>query len=470
VPVDQAVEDHRPVAGRGKLADAVASDVSRAADDKNVHRKEGFIAFGRLLASDFLLAHPLNLPRIVITGVGLTAPNGNSLAEFRRSLLTGVAGIEWLDVRYMGRLLAGVCHYDPLRHQKKKEVRVGTRAGSISIWCAREAIADSGVAFEAFPKDRIGIYIGCTEHGNVETENEIFAISKFGYDTKYWSHYHNPRTVANNPAGEASLNLGVTGPAYTIGAACAAGNLGLIHASQMLRLGEVDLAVCGGVSESIHTFGIFAGFKSQGALATNDVPARASRPFDLARNGIVVSEGGCLYTLERLGDALARGARIYGEIAGYGVNSDASDYVLPNPVRQAECVRKSLANAGLTPADIDIVNTHATATPLGDIQECEAIRAVFGEGCPHTHINNTKSFIGHCMGAAGALELAGNLPSFDDLMVHPTINVDNLDPACALPGLVLNTPVKAARVDTILNNSFGMLGINSTLIVKRFVA
>jgi 3-oxoacyl-[acyl-carrier-protein] synthase II len=458
------------VACGGKLPHAVASDVTRTSDDKNVHWEEGFIAFVPLLASDFLLAHPLNLPRIVITGVGLTAPNGNSLAEFRGNLLSGVAGIEWLDVRYMGRLLAGVCHYDPMRHQKKKDIRVGTRAGSISIWCAREALADSGIAFETVPKDRVGIYIGITEHGNVETENEIFAISKFGYDTKYWSHYHNPRTVANNPAGEASLNLGVTGPAYTIGAACAAGNLGLIHASQMLRLGEVDLAVCGGVSESIHTFGIFAGFKSQGALATNDVPAKASRPFDLARNGIVVSEGGCLYTLERLDDALKRGARIYGEIAGYGVNSDASDYVLPNPVRQAECLRKSLASAGLKPADIHIVNTHATATPLGDIQECEAIRAVFGEGCPDTRVNNTKSFIGHCMGAAGALELAGNLPSFDDLTVHPTINVDNLDPACALPGLVLNTPVRVARVDTILNNSFGMLGINSTLIVRRFVA
>jgi len=412
----------------------------------------------------------MNLPRIVITGVGLTAPNGNSLAEFRGNLLSGVAGIEWLDVRYMGRLLAGVCHYDALKYQKKKEVRVGTRAGSISIWCANEAIADSGVAFASIPKDRVGIYIGCTEHGNVETENEIFAISKFNYDTKYWSHYHNPRTVANNPAGEASLNLGVTGPAYTIGAACAAGNLGLIHAAQMLRLNEVDFAICGGVSESIHTFGIFAGFKSQGALATNEVPAKASRPFDKARNGIVVSEGGCLYTLERLDDALARGARIYGEIAGYGVLSDASDYVLPNPVRQAECIRKAIAHAGLTPSGIHIVNTHATATPLGDVQECEAIRAVFGVGCPDTYINNTKSFIGHCMGAAGALELAGNLPSFDDLVVHPTINVDDLDPACALPGLVLNVPAKASRIDTILNNSFGMLGINSTLIVKRFVA
>ena len=412
--------------------------------------------------------HVMKHARIVITGVGLTAPNGNSLPEFRKNLLNGVAGIERMEVRYMGSQLAGVCHFDALKYQKKKEVRVGTRAGSISIYCAREALNDSGVNFEAMAKDRVGIYIGCTEHGNVETENEIYNISKFNYDTKFWSHYHNPRTVANNPAGETSLNLGITGPAYTIGAACAAGNMGLIHAAQMLRLGEVDFALCGGVSESIHTFGIFAGFKSQNALATHDDPHKASRPFDKARNGIVISEGGCLYTLERLDDALARGAKIYGEIAGYHVNSDASDYVLPNPVRQAECVRASITRAGLSPSDIHIVNTHATATPLGDIQECEAIRAVFGEGCPDTYINNTKSYIGHCMGAAGALELAGNLPSFDDLTVHPSINVDDLDPLCAIPGLVLNQPRRVAKVDTILNNSFGMLGINSALIVKRF--
>ena len=407
--------------------------------------------------------------RIVITGVGLTAPNGNSLQEFRQNLLDGKAGIQNMEIRYMGMQHAGICDYDALRYQKKKEVRVGTRAGSIAIYCANEALADSRIDFEAAEKDRVGIYIGCTEHGNVETENEIYNISKFDYDTKYWSHYHNPRTVANNPAGETSLNLGITGPAYTIGAACAAGNMGLIHASQMLRLGEVDVAICGGISESIRTFGIYAGFKSQNALATHEDPNKASRPFDVDRNGIVISEGGALYTLERLEDAQARGAKIYGEIGGYHVNSDASDYVLPNPTRQAQCVRKALKNAELEAKDIHIVNTHATATPLGDIQECEAIRAVFGEGCPDTSINNTKSYIGHCMGAAGALELAGNLPSFEDLTVHPTINVDNLDPKCDLPGLVLNQPRKVAKVDTILNNSFGMLGINSTLIVKRFV-
>ncbi|HOY54764.1 MAG TPA: beta-ketoacyl-[acyl-carrier-protein] synthase family protein [Opitutaceae bacterium] len=413
---------------------------------------------------------PLTLPRIVITGVGLTAPNGNNLSEFRNNLLTGVAGIESVDVRYMGKLIAGLCHFDPLKYQKKKELRVGTRAGSISIYCAREAVADSGVAWDSFDKNRVGVYIGCTEHGNVETENEIYALSQYNYDTKYWSHYHNPRSVANNPAGETTLNLGITGPAYTLGAACAAGNLGIIHAAQMLRLGEVDLAICGGVSESPGTFGIFAAFKSQGALASHENPHKASRPFDKARNGIVISEGGCLYTLERLDDALARGAKIYGEIAGYHVNSDATDYVLPYPPRQSECIRKAIAHAGMTPRDIHIVNTHATSTPMGDVQECEAVRTIFGPDCTDTYVNNTKSFIGHCMGAAGALELAGNLPSFTDRIVHPTINVDELDPKCELAGLVINQPKTVAKVDTILNNSFGMLGINSTLIVKRFAA
>ncbi len=412
----------------------------------------------------------LTQSRIVITGVGLTAPNGNNLAEFRQSLLKGVSGISTMEVRYMGQWPAGICRYDPLRYQKKKDVRIGTRAGSISIYCAREAVADSGINLEQRDKSRIGVYLGITEHGNVETENEVYSISQFKYDTKFWTHHHNPRTVANSPAGEVSLNLGTTGPAYTIGAACAAGNMGLIHAAQMLRLGEVDLAIAGGVSESIHTFGIFAGFKSQNALAVHADPTKASRPFDKGRNGIVISEGGCIYTLERLEDAQARGAKIYAEIAGYCVNSDATDYVLPNPERQAECVQKALKNAGMTVEDIDIVNTHATSTPQGDIQECQAIAAVFKGRSTPPAINNTKSFIGHAMGAAGALELAGNLPSFDDLVVHPTINVDELDPQCDIPGLVLNQPRSVKRVDAILNNSFGMLGINSTLIVKRFRA
>jgi len=407
-------------------------------------------------------------PRIVITGVGLTAPNGNTPAEFRANLLAGKARISEIEVRHMGRHPAGVCDFDALRHQTRKELRNGTRAGSIAIHCAREALADAGLAagWAEFDKARAGVFIGITEHGNVETENEIHAISQFNYDTKFWTHHHNPRTVANNPAGEVTMNTGITGPHYTIGAACAAGNAGLIQAAQMLILGEVDLALAGGVSESIHTFGIFAGFKNQGALAHHPDPNKASRPFDLGRNGIVISEGGALYTLERLDDARRRGAKIYGEILGWCINSDAANAVLPDAQRQSECIRIALRRARLEPRDIHIVNTHATATPLGDIQECKALRGVFAD-CPDTRVNNTKSFIGHCMGAAGALELAANLPAFDDGVVHPTINIEHLDPECALPGLVVNEPERLPRVDTILNNSFGMLGINSVLIVGR---
>ena len=186
----------------------------------------------------------------------------------------------------------------------------------------------------------------------------------------------------------------------------------------------------------------------------------------MQRNGIVVAEGGCLYTLERLSDAKARGAEIYGELVGYAINTDATDFVLPNPERQAECIRMALYRAGLEPEQIDVVSTHATGTSSGDSQECIALREVFGQS-EHTHINNTKSYIGHAMGAAGSLELAGNLPTFRDKVVHPTINVDEIDPDCELNGLVINEAKESKRVDYILNNSLGMLGINSVVIISR---
>ncbi|TWU43133.1 3-oxoacyl-[acyl-carrier-protein] synthase 2 [Novipirellula aureliae] len=405
--------------------------------------------------------------RIVITGIGLTSPNGNDWESYRQALLEHRSGVQPYEIRYFGKTLAGLCDFDTKRYQTKKDLRRGTRAGSVGIYAASEAIAHSGLDWENVDRSRVGIYIGVTEHGNVETENEIYIIKGFDYDTSCWSHHHNPRTVANNPAGEIALSLGITGPHYTIGAACAAGNAGLIQGAQMLRLGECDLAIAGGTSESVHTFGIFASFNSQNALATHDDPARASRPFDKDRNGIVVSEGGCIYTLERLSDAKARGAEIYGELVGYAINTDATDFVLPNPERQAQCVRLALKRAGLEANQIDLISTHATGTNSGDIQECKALREVFGQ-VSTVHINNTKSYIGHAMGAAGALELAGNLPSFKDKVVHPTINVDELDPECDLQGLVINEARQVPRVDYILNNSFGMLGINSVVIIGRF--
>lgn len=407
--------------------------------------------------------------KLVISGVGLTAPNGNNLTEYRHGLLNNISGISDIELRYIGKVHAGTCDFDPRKYQDRRQLRNGTRAGSIAIYCANEALNDAKLSIDDSNRDRVGIYVGITEHGNVETENEVYNISRFDYDVKYWTHHHNPRTVANNPAGEITLNTGITGPHYCIGAACAAGNAGIIQGAQQVALGEVDAAICGGVSESTGTFGIFASFQSQGALGRHDDPSRASRPFDRDRNGIVVSEGGCLFIVERLSRALARGAHIYAEIAGYAINSDATDAVLPNWERQAECINKALKHAGMTIDDIDIINTHATSTKLGDAQECLAIKRITDSANKKPYVNNTKGFIGHAMGAAGALELAGNLPSFNDNIVHPCMNIDNLDPECAMDNLVQSSPLKAPDgINTILNMSFGMVGINSVLIVRKY--
>jgi 3-oxoacyl-[acyl-carrier-protein] synthase II len=405
--------------------------------------------------------------RIVITGIGLTSPNGNNLTEFRSNLLSGKSGVRKFNVRYMGDVIAGVCDFDPLKYQKKKDLRRGTRAGSVAIYSCQEAVADAKLDLNSLDRSRVGVFLGITEHGNVDTEKQIYEISQFNYDTKFVSHHYNPRIVANNPAGEVTLNMRITGPHYTLGAACAGGNLGIVQGCQMLLLDEVDVALGGGVSETIHAFGAFASFRSEGALGSHEDPQRASRPFDRDRNGLVVSEGGCVLVLEKLEPALARSAKIYGEVVGWAINSDALDFILPDSEGQARCMNLALKRAGVSPDDISIISTHATGTPLGDPQECKAIRKVFGD-CRHTYLNNTKSMIGHAMGAAAALELAGNLPSFEDNTVHPTINIDNLDPACAFDNLVINKSKKVDKVDYILNNAFGMLGINSTVIVKRF--
>lgn len=416
-----------------------------------------------------MISQTVDHRRIVITGVGLAAPGASNLTDFRANLLVGKSGVSTVDLRYMGVHPAGICQFAETRYRKKRENNRGTRAGCLGVYCANEALLDAGIDFSSYERAATGIYIGLTEHGTVETENEVYNIGQYGHDVNYWTHHHNPRTVLNNPAGEISMNLGVTGPHYSIGAACAAGNAALIQGVQMLRLGEVDLALCGGISECVGSFGIFASFRAQGALAEHADPTRASRPFDLQRNGIVIAEGGCVFTLERLDRALERGAKIYGEITGYAMNSDAKDFVLPHGPRQRECMEQALRRADLRPEDITIVNTHATGTKQGDVEECAALRDTFA-GCANTWINNTKSSIGHAMGAAGVLELAGNLPSFTDNLVHPTINLDEPDPECELPGLVANQPRQVERVDAILNNSFGMLGINSVVIVERFVA
>ena len=318
-------------------------------------------------------------------------------------------------------------------------------------------------------KSRVGIYIGVTEHGNVETENEIFQLKGFDYDTSYWSHHHNPRTVANNPAGEVALNMEVTGPHYTIGAACAAGNAGLIQGSRCcgwanatLRLGRRRLG------EHSHVRHLRQLQAVRVPWPSTKIPTRASRPFDRAsdrdrrrRRRLHVRAGATGRRSPAGRHDPRRAGRLRHEHRRHGF-------------RVAQCRRGRpnvfgwrLKRAGLVPEQIDLVSTHATGTTSGDTQECAGLREVFGKS-ERTYFNNTKSFIGHSMGAAGALELAGNLPSFRDGNCHATINVEELDPDCELSGLVVNQPREVGKIQYMLNNSFGMLGINSVLIVKKF--
>ncbi len=235
---------------------------------------------------------------IVITGIGLAAPNGSSRGEYRAALLQGRSGVVAFETRHLGIVPAGVCEFDEFQYQRASVRRKGTRAGSVAIYCARQALQDSQLDWPNVAVDRVGICLGITEHGNVETENQIHELGQYNNDLGTWSNYHNSRTVANNPAGEVSINLGITGPHLTIGAPCAAGNAELIQGAQLLTLGEIVVALAGGISESIRSFGIFASFHSQRALPRHADPTKASRPFDLNRNGIVVSEGGGVFVLD----------------------------------------------------------------------------------------------------------------------------------------------------------------------------
>ncbi len=405
--------------------------------------------------------------RIVITGVGIVSPCGNSLIELRENILSKKTGIKFLQVPHVGNIPAGVCVFDELKfHTKKMRLR-GTRAGSISIYCAHEAINNSNIDWKSVDKERVGIFLGIAEHGSGENERELedFFLQN-NRNISLWSHQHNFKTVANSPTGEVSVNLKITGPHFTIGGACAAGNLGLIQGVQQILLGEVDYALAGGVSESTDAFGSFASFLSQGALAQNIEAEKACRPLDLNRNGLVISEGGGIFFLEKLSNAKKRNAKIFGEIVSYHYNSDAIDYLLPSFEREINCMENAIRKAGITPSDIDLVNLHATGTIAGDIQEAKAVRKVF-ENAPNTFINATKGFLGHAMGAASVIEIAANIPSFDDEMIHCSANVEDLDPECELKNFVFKDHKEKKDIQYILKNSFGMMGINSTIILKK---
>lgn len=415
--------------------------------------------------------------RIVITGVGLASPNGQNLKEFRRNLLHGVSGITSEYVKHVGNTPTGLVKFDVTKYLTRQQSQDYTRVAQLGVYCAEECFKDAGLNIRSsFDSSKLGVYVGTTEHGTVQVmqamEELLVAGADKDYpdgcDPDYWSAEINPNTVSNHPAGMLSVHFKLRGPVYTIGGACAGGNLGIKEAFDQLRLGYVDMAVGGGLSETPRAFGAALSFKLSSALASHPDAARASRPFDAARNGVVVSEGGALFFMERLSDAMQRGAKkIYAEVLACAVNSDGSgSQVNPDKRAQKNCMVEALRLAGLKPDDVDIVCTHATSTQTGDPVEVAAINEIFGNS-KSVFVNGSKSHIGHTMGASGALEAAGNLGSFEDDLIHPTINIENLDEQCRT-NLVMNQPIEKKNIRVILNNNFGMLGINSTLVMKRF--
>ena len=404
--------------------------------------------------------------------MGIISPFGDGIGPFWDAVSTGKNGVgkvTLFDASNLNCQVAAECReFDATKYMDPKEAKRSDRYTHFAVAASKLAMVDAGLEVgKNLESERFGVLIGSGVGGMDTIETQSRAFVERG--PRRVSPFMIPNLLANMSSGVVAIALGAKGVNFSVVSACATGTHAIGEAMLHLQAGREDVILAGGSEAAITPLG-FAGFTAMKAMATefNDQPERASRPFDADRCGFVMGEGAGVIVLERYDHAVARGAKIVAEIAGWCINSDAGDTVLPDASRQAECMRRALARAGMRPQDVDIVSTHATGTGKGDEQEMTAMRAVFSD-CPNTKINNAKGFIGHCMGAAGTLELAGNLGSFDDLTVHPCINIDELDPACAMPGLVIGKPEKTEKVDVILNNSFGMLGINSTLIVKRFV-
>ncbi len=413
--------------------------------------------------------------RIVITGIGAVSPLGNTAAETWEGMKSGRSGIrsiESIDTTGFPVTFAGeVRDYDPTPYFGKdpKAVRRCDRFELLAMGAAKMAMDDAGLDPEKVDKDRVGVMIGSGIGGLEIHSNNSEMLIKSGM--RRVSPFCIPYMITNMASGMVSMEYGFGGPNMSISTACATANHSIGEAWRIMKFGDADVMICGGAEASLIPIGI-AGFANMKALSTrNDDPATASRPYDVERDGFVMSEGSGVIILETLEHAQARGARILAELVGYGLSADA--YHLTSPMPEGEgasrCMQMALDHAGLKPEDVDYVNTHGTSTPLGDICETKAIKRTFGDYAKNgLVVSSTKSMTGHLLGAAGAIELLACVYAIQDNFVPPTINVFNQDPECDLD--VCANVGRAMKVDVALSNSFGFGGHNASLIVKRFEA
>lgn len=414
----------------------------------------------------------MELKRVVVTGLGALTPIGNNIPEYWESLKNGKSGcanITYFDTeKFKTKFACEIKNFDPIDHFDRKEARKLDRFAQYALVASDEAIADAKINLDTIDKFRVGVIWGAGIGGLETFQNEVINFAQ-GDGTPRFNPFFIPKMIADIAPGNISIKHGFMGPNYTTVSACASSANAIIDALNYIRLGHCDIIVTGG-SEAAVTQAGMGGFNAMHALSTrNESPETASRPFDATRDGFVLGEGGGALILEEYEHAKNRGAKIYAEVVGGGMSSDAYHMTAPHPdgIGVERVMINCLNDAGVKPEEVDIINTHGTSTPLGDVAELKAITKVFKEHASAININSTKSMTGHLLGAAGAIEAIASILAMQHGIVPPTINhttVDeNIDPSL---NLTLNKAQKR-DIKVAMSNTFGFGGHNACILLKK---
>jgi 3-oxoacyl-[acyl-carrier-protein] synthase II len=415
----------------------------------------------------------MTLKRVVVTGIGALTPIGNNVAEYWENLLKGMSGaghITYFDTsKFKTKFACQLKNFDPSAHFTPKELSKLDRCAQYAMVTTEEAVLDARIDWSRIDKERVGVVYG-TGIGGLTSSEEAVQQYMLQDRTPRYSPYHLLRVLANTVSGSIALKYGLSGPNYITTSACASSANAIGDACYAIALGKSDMIITGGTESAINELAV-GGFNAMRALSTrNDDPERASRPFDKDRDGFVMGEGAATLILESEEHAKARGARIYAEVVGVGMTADTYHIAAPNPNGKAAMMsmKNALKSADLKIEDVDYINTHGTSTPLGDLSECRAIEQLFGDYAPKLAINSTKSMIGHLLGAGPAVETVAILCSMRDSLVHPTINLQHLDPLLPQNWNYVSGEAISRKVDVAMSNSFGFGGHNVTLLYVKY--
>ena len=414
----------------------------------------------------------MELKRVVVTGLGALTPIGNTLSTYWEGLLSGTSGaapITYFDpTLFKTKFACELKGFDPLDHFDRKEARKYDRFAQYALVAVDEALQDAKFPVETADKDRVGVIWGSGIGGLETFQNEVLNFAA-GNENPRFNPFFIPKMIADIAPGLISIKYGFRGPNFATVSACASASNAMIDALNYIRLGYCDVIVTGG-SEAAVTIAGVGGFSSMQALSTrNETPETASRPFDASREGFVLGEGAGALVLEEYEYAKARGAKIYAEVIGGGMSSDAYHITAPHPegIGVIAVMKNCLENSGIKPEDVDHINTHGTSTPLGDVAELKAISAVFGDHAKNININSTKSMTGHLLGAAGAIESIAAILAMKHSIVPPTINHQNFDENINPDlNLTLNKPQKR-DIKVAMSNTFGFGGHNACVAFKK---